>query len=396
MAEEENGQEKTEEATPKRLEKAREEGQLARSRELGTTLLLMTGALSLWAFGGALSSRLQAVMHLNFGFDRAAAMDTGYMFSHLTESLISVADVVMLILVLIAIAGAIGSVALGGWLFSSKPMTPKLSRMNPLEGLKRMFSLKSLIELFKAIAKFVLVAGVATLILLFMKDGLLVIGKQALEPATRHAVWIVLWSAIGMSAATIIIAVVDVPFQVFDNAKKLRMTRQQVKDEFKDSEGKPEVKSRVRQLQRELAQSRMMAAVPDADVIITNPEHFSVALKYDMHGTSAPVVVAKGADEIAIKIREVANLNDVPILRSPPLTRAVYYSTEIDQEIPEKLYLAVAQVLAFIFQLRAKQTSGKPSRAQAEALNRKLPIPDDFQFNADGTVPSGPDHREGS
>jgi len=389
MAEEENGQEKTEEATPKRLEKAREEGQLARSRELGTTLLLMTGALSLWAFGGALSARLQAVMHLNFGFDRVAAMDTNYMIGHLNESLGKVAGVVMLILVLIAIAGALGSVALGGWLFSAKPMTPKLSRMNPLEGLKRMFSLKSLIELFKAIAKFAVVAGVATLILLFMKDGLLVIGKQALEQATQHAVWIVLWSAIGMSAATIIIAAVDVPFQIFDNAKKLRMTRQQVKDEFKDSEGKPEVKSRVRQLQRELAQSRMMAAVPDADVIITNPEHFSVALKYDMHGNSAPMVVAKGADEIAIKIREVANLNNVPILRSPQLTRAVYYSTDIDQEIPEKLYLAVAQVLAFIFQLRAKRSTAAPSAAQSAALNRKLTIPEDMQFDADGTVADG-------
>jgi len=393
MAEEENGQEKTEEATPKRLEKAREEGQLARSRELGTTLLLMTGALSLWAFGGALSARLQAVMHLNFGFDRVAAMDTNYMIGHLNESLGKVAGVVMLILVLIAIAGALGSVALGGWLFSAKPMTPKLSRMNPLEGLKRMFSLKSLIELFKAIAKFAVVAGVATLILLFMKDGLLVIGKQALEQATQHAVWIVLWSAIGMSAATIIIAAVDVPFQIFDNAKKLRMTRQQVKDEFKDSEGKPEVKSRVRQLQRELAQSRMMAAVPDADVIITNPEHFSVALKYDMHGNSAPMVVAKGADEIAIKIREIANLNNVPILRSPQLTRAVYYSTDIDQEIPEKLYLAVAQVLAFIFQLRTKRSTAAPNAAQSAALNRKLTIPEEMQFDADGTVADATDMR---
>ncbi|NNL57796.1 MAG: flagellar biosynthetic protein FlhB, partial [Pseudomonadales bacterium] len=229
----------------------------------------------------------------------------------------------------------------------------------------------------------------ASLILWQMKDALLALGQQSLRPATAHAMWILVWSALGMSAATIIIAAVDVPFQRFDNAKKLRMTRQQVKDEFKESEGKPEVKSKVRQLQREMAQSRMMAAVPDADVVITNPEHFSVALKYDMQGSGAPVVVAKGADEMAMKIREIANLNNVPLLQSPLLARAVFFSTEIDDEIPASLYLAVAQVLAFIFQLRKARRQARPGTGAVRALNRKLDIPADLHFDGDGQIHGG-------
>jgi flagellar biosynthetic protein FlhB len=309
------------------------------------------------------------------------------MISHLGRSLGSVIDVVVLILVLLMIAGAIGSVSLGGWLFSSKPITPKLSRMNPLEGLQRMFSAKALVELFKAIAKFSLVAVMASMILWYMRSELLSLSQEALAPAITHAVWILVWSALGMSSATIIIAAIDVPFQRFENAKKLRMTRQQVKDEYKDSEGKPEVKSKIRQLQRELAQSRMMASIPEADVVITNPEHFSVALKYDISGSGAPVVVAKGADEIAMKIREIANLNEVPLLRSPQLARAVFFSTEINDEIPASLYLAVAQVLAFIFQMRQASSSKRPADAQVRALNRKLDIPDDMAFDASGDVP---------
>jgi flagellar biosynthetic protein FlhB len=387
MAEDESGQEKTEEATPKRLEKARDEGQIARSRELGTTLLLMTGGVSLLMFGATLAERFQGVMRSSFSFDRDAVFDSSYMISHLGRSLGSVIDVVVLILVLLMIAGAIGSVSLGGWLFSSKPITPKLSRMNPLEGLQRMFSAKALVELFKAIAKFSLVAVMASMILWYMRSELLSLSQEALAPAITHAVWILVWSALGMSSATIIIAAIDVPFQRFENAKKLRMTRQQVKDEYKDSEGKPEVKSKIRQLQRELAQSRMMASIPEADVVITNPEHFSVALKYDISGSGAPVVVAKGADEIAMKIREIANLNEVPLLRSPQLARAVFFSTEINDEIPASLYLAVAQVLAFIFQMRQGSSSKRPADAQVRALNRKLDIPDDMAFDASGDVP---------
>lgn len=394
MAEEDSGQDKTEDATPKRLEKAKGEGQVARSRELGTTLLLMTGGVSLLLLGADLSERMQAIMKLNFGFDRYAAMEPTMMASYLGSSIASVIDLVGLILLMLMIAGVLGAIALGGWLFSAKPLMPKFSRLNPLEGLKRMFSMKSLVELVKAIAKFLLVASVAIFILLYMEGDLLVIGQQALETAVVHSTWIVIWSAIGMSAATVLIAFIDVPYQVYDNTEKLKMTRQQVKDEFKDSEGKPEVKSRIRQLQRELAQSRMMAAIPDADVVITNPEHFSVALKYDNAAFGAPRVVAKGADEIAIKIREIANAYSIPILQSPPLTRAIYYTTDIDHEIPAKLYLAVAQVLAYIYQLRQGTGAGARSAAadaarnggvlRSRALDRRMDIPTEMQFDTDG------------
>lgn len=386
MAEEENGQEKTEEATPKRLEKAREEGQVARSRELGTTLLLMTGSVSMLLFGELLAGRLKGLMRGNFGFDQVVAQDPAYMFAYLGQSVFEMLDVVFLILFLIMLAGAIGSIALGGWLFSVKPMMPKLNRLNLLSGLQRMFSLKALIELFKAIAKFVVVAAVAALILWQMKNELLAIGQESIEVAIVHAAQVIAWSALGMSAATILIALVDVPFQVYDHAKKLRMTRQQLKDEFKDSEGKPEVKSRVRQLQRELAYSRMMAAVPEADVVITNPEHFSVALQYDMQGSRAPVVVARGADEIAIKIREIANQHQVPLIRSPQLTRAIYFTTEIDEQIPSELYLAVAQVLAFVYQLSELQLRRPIPASQIDKLNRKLSVPDAMLFDAEGKV----------
>ncbi|MEZ7984840.1 MAG: flagellar biosynthesis protein FlhB [Pseudomonadales bacterium] len=391
MAEEESGQEKTEDASLKRLEKAREDGQVARSRELGTTLLLMTGAISMLIFGANLADRLQAIMRANFGFDRNAAMDPNMMAAKLGESLSSVFDLVGLILVLLMLAGVVGAIGVGGWLISPKPIQPKFSRLNPLEGLKRMFSMKSLVELFKAVAKFLLVAGVAILILFQMETDLLSISQQALIPAVSHSTWIVVWSALGMSAATIIIAAIDVPFQIYDNAKKLKMTKQQVKDENKDSEGKPEVKNRIRQIQRELAQSRMMSDIPDADVVITNPEHFSVALKYDSEGSGAPIVVAKGADEIAIKIREIANAHEIPILRSPPLTRAIYYTTEIDHQIPAKLYLAVAQVLAYIYQLRARPSASRsgPKPAgpiRASSLDSQLDIPSDLQFDAEGNL----------
>ncbi len=385
MAEEESGQERTEQATPKRLEKARGEGQVARSRELGTTLLLMTGGVALLLMGKAITEKMVGLMTFNLNFDRAAATDPAAMFSYIEHSISSVIWLVSILLFLLLVAGIIGAIGLSGWILSVKPLTPRLSRLNPLEGLKRMFSMKALVELFKALAKFLLVATVAVIVLLLMQDNLLALSSQGLWPASVSATRIVLLSALMMSAATLLIAFIDVPYQIYDHAKKLRMTRQQIKDEFKDSEGKPEVKSRIRQLQREFAQSRMMSAIPDADVIITNPEHFSVALKYQLEGNSAPKVVAKGSDQIALKIREIANHYEIPQIRSPLLTRAVFYTTDIDQEIPEKLYLAVAQVLAFIFQLR-KRNNKKPTANQVSRLNREISVPTEYQFDEEGCL----------
>ena len=384
MAEEQRGQDKTEQATPRHLEKAREQGQVARSRELSTSLVLLAGGLGLLALGSLLSQRLQSVMRQNFDFSRYALADPSEMLAQLSLSFSALSGVVGTLLLLIMFAGVLGSVALGGWLVTAKPIQPRASRLNPVAGLQRMFSLRSLVELLKALAKILLIAGVAVTILWQMEGDLLSLGRQALRPALSHAAWIVGWSLVGMSAATLVIAAIDVPFQLFDHKKKLRMTRQQVKDELKDSEGRPEVKSRVRQLQRQLAQSRMMDAIAEADVVLTNPEHFSVALKYDVDATAAPKVLAKGADHIALKIRQVAVANDVPLLPSPLLARAIYFSTEIDEEIPQQLYLAVAQVLAYIYQLRGDGRVERRSGNSPPPSDALLDIPAEFLFDSDG------------
>ena len=346
MAEEDNAQEKTEQATPRRQEKAREDGQVPRSRELATAAVLLSGCAGLMLFGRSVGETLLNLGRTSFQVDRAEAFDSSQLGIRLSGAAIEIAQGLAPFFLLVLIAALIAPMALGGFLLSPKALAPKLSRLNPLEGLKRMVSLKALVELLKSVAKVLVVASVAGLILYASRSDLITIGLQGLRPAIHHSLSVIVWSALGISAATLLIVAVDVPFQLFDHNKKLKMTRQQIKDEMKDTEGKPEVKGRIRQLQREMARSRMMAKVPEADVVITNPTHFSVALSYETAGSGAPVVVAKGTDLLALKIREIAVAHNVPVVSTPPLARAVYYSTEVDQEIPRGLYVAVAQVLA--------------------------------------------------
>ncbi|MFL9808651.1 MAG: flagellar type III secretion system protein FlhB [Pseudomonas sp.] len=375
MAESESGADKSEEPTEKRLRESREKGQLARSRELSTVAVTLGGIGGLLASGGGLAQTLMAMMQGTFELSRETLLDEGAMVRLLMGSGLMALEAIMPLLIALLIASIVGPVALGGWLFSAKAMAPKVSRMNPAAGLKRMFSTKALVELLKALGKFLVVLGVALLVLSAYQDDLLSIAKQPLDLAIMQSVEIVGWCALWMACGLIIIAAVDVPFQLWDNKQKLMMTKQEVKDEYKDSEGKPEVKSRIRQLQREAAQRRMMQAVPEADVVITNPTHFAVALKYDGDKGGAPRLVAKGGDFVALKIREIAQEHKVTVLESPALARAVYYSTELDQEIPAGLYLAVAQVLAYVYQLR-QYRSGKGRRP--DPLNN-LPIPPDLR-----------------
>lgn len=353
MAEEnDDSQDKTEEATPRRLEKAREEGQLPRSKELATMAVLMVGTVGLLIFGSMIAESLEDIMRNSFQLPREAIFDSKQMAIYLSRAAVEAAVSLVPYLVLVLIAAFVGPLGLGGWLFSGKAAMPKFSRLNPLQGLKRMFSLKSLVELLKAIAKVALVGGIAILFLKAWTPDLLQIGLQPIETAMAHSALTVGWAFLVLASALIIIAAVDVPYQVFDFNKNMRMTKQQVKDEYKDTEGKPEVKGRIRQLQREMAFRRMMDDVPKADVVITNPTHYAVALKYDGKSMSAPRVVAKGVDQVALKIREIAVAHKVEVVGSPPLARAVYHSTEIGEEIPAGLYMAVAQVLAYVFQLR--------------------------------------------
>lgn len=367
MAEEETGQERTEEATPRRLERAREEGQVPRSRELGTAAILLAGSGSLIAFGEPLSQRMLEVARGCFALQRGDIFETSFMAERLVDALQWSMLGLLPIMIALTLAALLSPVALGGWMFSAKPMLPRFERLNPISGLQRMFSLRSLVELLKAIAKVVVVGGATLLLLWSLRADVLEMAREPLEPAIHHATYLVLWSTLALSASTLLIAAVDVPFQIFDHAGKLRMTTQQVRDELKESEGRPEVKSRIRQLQRQMAKARMMSAVPKADVVITNPTHYAVALRYDLEQAGAPLLVAKGADHLAFRIREIAQANGVPVVSSPRLARAIFHTTEVEQEVPAALYLAVAQVLAYVFHLRNwRRLGGKPPQAPGE------------------------------
>jgi len=377
MAESESGQDKTEEPTDKRKRTAREKGEIARSKELNTVAVTLAGAGGLLAFGGHLAETLLAIMHMNFSLTRDMIVDERAMAAFLLASGKMAIWAVQPILVLLFVVAFIGPIALGGFLFSGSLLQPKFSRMNPLSGIKRMFSVNALTELLKALAKFFVILVVAVVVLSNDRQALLAIANEPLEQAIIHSVQVVGWSALWMAAGLLLIAAADVPFQLYQTHQKLKMTKQEVKDEYKDSEGKPEVKQRIRQLQREASQRRMMAAVPDADVIITNPTHYAVALQYDPEkGGVAPLLLAKGTDFVALKIREIGVEHKVQILESPALARAIYYSTEIEQEIPAGLYLAVAQVLAYVFQIR-QYRAGKGKRP--EPLKEDLPIPPDLR-----------------
>lgn len=352
MAESESGAEKSEDATEKRKQDSRKKGEIARSRELNTLAVVMAGTGGLLTFGGALGERIMQVMYKNFSLPRELLLDERSMAINLLQSALMAGDALIPLFFVLLVAAIIGPVALGGWLFSMEALAPKFSRMNPLSGLKRMFSMKSIVELLKALGKFSVVLTVALFVLARARNELIQISAEPLEMAILHSMQVVGWSAFWLACSLIVIAAIDVPFQIWDSKQKLKMTKQEVRDEHKDSEGKPEVKGRIRQLQREMAERRMMSAVPEADVIITNPTHFAVALKYDAENGQAPVLLAKGGDHTALKIREIANEHKITLLESPALARAVYYSTEIDQEIPAGLYLAVAQVLAYVYQMR--------------------------------------------
>jgi flagellar biosynthetic protein FlhB len=275
---------------------------------------------------------------------------------------------------LLVAAAVASSVAVGGFNFSTQALVPNFGRLNPLQGLKRLFHWRGATELGKAVLKFALVGGIAVWWLSTHVGEFLALGEESLESGAQHAASLITWSFLVIGAGTIVIAAFDVPLQMWQHARELRMTRQEVKDEVKEMEGRPEVKGRLRRKQREIAQRRMMQEVPKADVIVTNPTHFAVALKYDAQRMRAPKVVAKGADLVALTIRRLGEAHRVPVFEAPPLARALYWSAELNQEIPTELYLAVAQVLAYVYQLRNPQAG-----AGAPVPPTDLPIPADLK-----------------
>lgn len=376
MADDDSGQDKTEEATPRRLEKAKEDGQIPRSKELTTSAILILGTVGLALFGGFMADTLLSVFRFNFALSREVILDPALMLKQLGHSFwVALASLLPLFGMLL-VAAIVGPIGLGGWMFSSKSLAPKLNRMDPVAGLKRMFSLKALMELAKSIAKVAVVVFTAFITLRIFQDEILGLGLEGLESGVAHSLQISIWCAIFISLATILIAIVDIPFQIWDHAKKMKMTMQEVKDEMKEVMGNPQMKGRMRQMQREMANQRMMDAVPQADVVITNPTHFSVALRYDPQNMETPVLLAKGIDYAAFRIRDIAQDSKVEIVRSPVLARAVYYTTEVDREIPQGLYLAVAQVLAYVFQLR----SYRRGKGDKPDFPRNVSVPSDMVF----------------
>ena len=372
MAEEAQGQDKSEEPTPRKREKAREEGQAARSRELNTMAMLVAGSVATLVLAQHMARQFSTLM------SNVAAMAVhpdGQMTAALDLATTAALHAALPLLIVVFVAAVVGSGAMGGFVFSSKAIAFNASRMNPLSGLQRMFSMKSLIELAKAVAKFTIVAGVAVATLHLWSRDLLRLGLIPLPEAIVDSLELVAHTFIALSCSLIVIAAIDVPVQLVDFNNKLKMTRQEVRDEMKDSEGRPEVKSRIRRLQQEIARRRMLTDVPKADVVITNPEHYSVALQYVPAKMNAPKVLAKGADLIAFKIRELATASRVPIVAAPALTRAIYHSTDIGDEVPAPLYVAIAQILAFVYQLKQYRRGAGP----APRPLGDLAIPDEYR-----------------
>ena len=352
MAEEQTGQERSEEPTAKRLSEARKKGQVARSRELNTLLVMLVSALTLWLFSASAMTGFVAIVSEALSPNGDVLRDPELIPVHFMQVMMSALVLIAPFLAITVVAALAGPALMGGMLFSAEAIAFKAEKLDPIKGLGRVFSTKGLMELVKALLKFFLVLGVAVLIYKFLeRDVMSLITLDVREGIARSGSMIMV-ALVLLSATLVLIAAIDVPFQLWSHNKQMRMTKQEIKDESKETDGRPEVKSRIRQLQQEASQRRMLQDVPDADVVITNPTHFSVALKYDKDGSGAPRVVAKGQDLIAFKIRSIAMEHDVAIYEEPPLARALHGTTEIGDEIPGPLFLAVARVLAYVYHLR--------------------------------------------
>jgi flagellar biosynthetic protein FlhB len=375
MAENENGQERTEEPSAKRKQESREKGEVARSRELNTLLLLLAGGGGLFFLGSDLIAGLLEIMRSNLVIERANIFDVNAMPVMFLQALESALRAVLPLFLLLTVAAVLAPLALGGWAFSLEPLKPDLKKLDPIKGLGRVFSLKGLMELAKALFKFLIVGAMGLWLLHTKIDSFLGLGNVPLKEGVSWLGNELVWAFLLLSSTLILIVIADAPFQLWDHTRKQKMTRQEVRDEQKETEGSPEVRGRVRQTQREISQRRMMQEVPKADVVVTNPTHYAVALRYDQERMGAPIVVALGADEVAGHIRRIALANDVPLLSAPPLARALYHNCKLDAEIPPGLFLAVAQVLAYVYQLHHYELNG----GIAPEFNADMPIPDDLR-----------------
>jgi flagellar biosynthetic protein FlhB len=352
MAESEMGGERTEEPSQRRLQEARERGQIPRSRELTNFAAMIGGSAAFVAVGGTLAGHLSQMMRRSLSIDAKSLRTTDAMSASLGDAAISAVTAILPVFGALIGMVLLASVVLGGWNFSTKALAPDFSRLSPLAGLKRLFGLHGVSELAKALLKCFVVGAVCAGIVSWIFGDVLSLARMAPRAAISRGAGLVSWAFVWLCASLALVAVVDVPLQIFQFKRALRMTRQELRDESKELDGRPETKQRIRQMQQTLARRRMMHKVPTADVLIVNPTHFAVALKYDSKKMRAPVVVAKGVDLVAANIRRIAEEHRVPVFESPKLARALYRSTDLNKEIPSGLYVAVAQILSYIFRVR--------------------------------------------
>jgi flagellar biosynthetic protein FlhB len=352
MAESESGGDRTEDPSPRRLQEARERGQLPRSRELTNFATMIGGSAALVAIGGAAATHLSQMMRRSLSIDEKSLRSTDSMAASLGDAGISAVTSLLPVFGALVAMVLLASVALGGWNFSSKALTPDFSRLSPLVGIKRLFGMRGVSELAKALLKCLVVGGVCAGIVSATFGDVLALARMAPRDAIFRGAGLMSWAFVWLCASLALVAIVDVPLQIFQFKRALRMTRQELRDEAKETDGRPETKQRIRQLQQTLARRRMMHKIPTADVVIVNPTHFAVALKYDPKKMRAPVVLAKGVDLVAQNIRRIAEEHRVAVFEAPKLARALYRSTDLNKEIPNGLYGAVAQVLSYIFRVR--------------------------------------------
>ena len=370
---EESDLEKTEQPTPRRLQQAREEGQVPQSRELSTFFVLITGISSLWLMGGWFSQRVLDMLRRGFSFERQEAFDEKLMLQGFGELFFHIILTLAPLLGVLMVAAVAAPIMLGGFVFSAKALGLKFERMNPIKGLGRMFSVQGLVELLKSVLKALIIGTIGTFVVLSEREKVFSLMSQPLQTAFPSFLETLLLATLLIVLGLALIALIDVPFQLWQYRKKLRMTKEEVKREFKEQEGDPHVKARVRALQREMARRRMMTEVPEADVVVTNPTHFSVALKYDAERMGAPVVVAKGRGPVALKIRELAAEHKVPMIEIPPLARALHAHCELGEAVPAALYTAVAEVMAYVYQLNSWLSRGQGPKPKAPA---EVAVPD--------------------
>jgi len=374
---EESDLEKTEPASERRLEKAREEGNVARSRELTTFVMLATASAGLWLAGESLGASLSGALRRGLQFERASAFDPAHMLSQSGLMVLHALMAIGPLFAMMVVAAVVAPLMLGGWMFSGKAVAPNFGKLNPLAGIGRMVSAQALAELVKALAKSALIGGVAWWVIVDDIEAVMALMSQPAHEALPHALVLVAKHCALIAATLFLVALVDVPFQLWNYYRKLRMSREDVRQEHKESEGDPHIKAQIRRQQQQMARRRMMAEVPKADIVLTNPTHFAVALQYLDSDMRAPRVVAKGTELVAARIREMAREHKVAILEAPPLTRALYRHTKLGEEIPAGLYTAVAEVLAWVYQLKRWNSEG----GEAPRTPTDLPVPADLQYS---------------